>query len=345
MVTLKELLNLRVMVAAVVLATVAGCGSTGGGSDSDDDFVDGEFVDGGSSTGTIDLELVSDDVNVAETVGFFVTAKNSAGGPVGLMKITCDSEDGVAIIEPSTGSEFTDANGRISGRIGCNRPGSLQFVCRGPIGLNRQDTVTVKCAGEIPAGFAGFDGAGGTLGNGSGGVGGGDDGTGGGSDPQNTVLIESISVFDGGDTSSLALDVLCSADCDGESTTDDPEACYINDFSVSMKNNGSSAVTVTSVAVFVPSARGAGTSGVSLPSQRVNVVIPANGGSANVTGLLTDVNEGDPSKNFAGTSTGISAIGVRNVSFTLSGETEDGRTFELTSSRQVSFTSISNCAG
>ncbi|MBN8550139.1 MAG: hypothetical protein J0M12_12550 [Deltaproteobacteria bacterium] len=151
---------------------------SGGTGNNDTDFSGGQFVGSGSATGSITINVLDSDLGVSETSGFGVSVKNAQGGPVAGIKVSCDSEKGVAILEPTTGGEITSSSGDISGVIGCAAPGSYQLACRLPVGANKRQLVDIKCRGPIPTGFTGFpDAAGGGLGGGSddsdsGGVGG-----------------------------------------------------------------------------------------------------------------------------------------------------------------------------
>ncbi len=141
-------------------------GSTDGG---EADFSGGQFVGSDANTGSMALNVLDADMSVADTSGFGVSVRDTQGRPVSGMKVSCDSEAGVAILEPASGSETTSSSGDISGVIGCAAPGSYQLACRLSVGSNKRKLVDVKCRGPIPTGFTGFPGAGG------GGLGGGSD--------------------------------------------------------------------------------------------------------------------------------------------------------------------------
>ena len=125
------------------------------------------FVDTDGTTGTITLEVRDTELAVGETTHFGVSVKRSDGTGVEGMRVTCDSELGLAILEPTTGSELTDSWGGVSGVIGCAAPGSLQLGCRLPVGVNKRQLQSIHCTGETPAGFTGWpNAAGGGLGGG-----------------------------------------------------------------------------------------------------------------------------------------------------------------------------------
>jgi hypothetical protein len=146
---------------------LGGQGSTDGDGGADNGSGDSVFVADESSTGEIDIEIEEPSIEVGETSGFFVRARNARGVAVSNINIACDSEQGVAIIEPQTGYELTNAAGVMSGVIGCERPGSFQLVCRLSVGANRRKFVSVRCTGDVPSDFEGFpEAAGGGLGGG-----------------------------------------------------------------------------------------------------------------------------------------------------------------------------------
>ena len=175
---------------------IFGCGNTDGGNAGTDQFPGNEYVATGD--GSIQLSVQTSSMSVSDTSDFTVTVLDQNGNGVPNVEITCDSEQGVAIIEPTTGTEGTSSTGHMSGEIGCAEPGSFLFECRLPTGANSQVSTTILCAGPTPPGFDGFPGsAGGTLGTGTspgtGGV------TGGGS-----AAITQVSFDDGfGLTSSI----------------------------------------------------------------------------------------------------------------------------------------------
>jgi hypothetical protein len=168
----KTTKRLLVALSCAALCACSGGGDTDGGSGADQLYLGDQYV-ADDSAGTISLSVDSTSIPVAGTSNFSVAVRDAQGAPVPGLKIACDSEAGVAVIEPATGLEITSSSGSISGVIGCELPGSFQFACRLPIGANKRKMVTIKCTGTVPAGFSGFAGAGGG-GLGTGGVG--DDG-------------------------------------------------------------------------------------------------------------------------------------------------------------------------
>ena len=168
---IKIISILVALVTTICLTALIGCSGGTSTDRSGADYEDTEFVATEDSVGSIDLWVRTTDMPVSGVSGFIVSVRNSSGAPVQNIQIACDTELGLALIEPSTGSEMTDSHGQMSGKVGCEVPGSLILGCRLPIGVNRRKFVTIKCRGPIPDGFFGFPGAaGGGLGYGTGGV-------------------------------------------------------------------------------------------------------------------------------------------------------------------------------
>lgn len=161
------------VVASVIGAGMVGCG--GGNTDGGVQSFDGQiFSSDDSTTGRIEVRLVSESIPVGRTTGFQAYAFDSRGIPIRDLKLTCDSEGGVKILEPVSSDtppravQMTNSMGAISGVIGCEDPGSYKFGCRMPVGGNRRAFVDVRCTGDKPNGFTGFaNAAGGTLGGGA----------------------------------------------------------------------------------------------------------------------------------------------------------------------------------
>ncbi len=145
------------------LALTIGCGgNTHGG---EEEFGSSDFPSGTDATGKVEVRVNDDDMNVGDRSGFHVFVYDGNGAPVQNIQVLCDSELGVAILEPTTGREMTGQFGDISGVIGCASPGSYQFGCRLPLGGNKRQFVTIKCRGTGNAPFPGA--AGGGIGGGS----------------------------------------------------------------------------------------------------------------------------------------------------------------------------------
>lgn len=166
--------NRMLLVAASVIgAGIVGCG--GGSTDGGTQSFDGQiFSSDDGATGRIEVRLSSSSVGVGKTTGFEAYAFDSRGIPIRDLKLTCDSEGGVKILEPVSSDnppraiQMTNSMGAINGVIGCEDAGSYKFGCRMPTGGNRRAFVDVLCTGQKPNGFNGFsNAAGGTLGGGA----------------------------------------------------------------------------------------------------------------------------------------------------------------------------------
>lgn len=167
-------LRLSVVVAASLVGIgFIGCGggNTDGGTQSFDDQI---FVGNDSTVGRVELTVGSPSVSVGGTTTFNASALDSTGAPIRGLRMVCESEGGVRILEPVVAGtpprsfQMTNANGSVDGIIGCQDAGTYQFGCRMAVGGNRRKFVEVRCTGERPNGFGGFVGsAGGNLGGGS----------------------------------------------------------------------------------------------------------------------------------------------------------------------------------
>ncbi|RIL12175.1 MAG: hypothetical protein DCC75_00895, partial [Proteobacteria bacterium] len=164
------------------ILALAGYGCSGGGDTDggDENFEGTGFVATDDAAGGLTLTVDQTTLSISEVSGFSVDVFDASGDPVAGLEIACDTEQGLAIVEPNTGFELTDSSGHMSGKVGCESPGSYQMACRLPIGGNKRKFETIRCSGDIPTGFSGFPGAaGGTLGVGTGGGGSADQGDGG----------------------------------------------------------------------------------------------------------------------------------------------------------------------
>ena len=153
-----------VVLGVSLLGCLGGSGGTDGGAATNPGYRDDIFVGDDSTTGSIELSLGQSELSVGGTTGFRVTVKSAAEQPVPNISVVCDSENGIALVEPTSGRELTDSNGIMSGRIGCEFPGSFQMVCRLTVGANRRKFAGIRCTGSGSATFTGSGG--GTLGGG-----------------------------------------------------------------------------------------------------------------------------------------------------------------------------------
>lgn len=127
-------------------------------------------VSNGGFGAKLTIDVVGDDSNieVGEIRGYRVVATDPRGLPLANQRVFCESERGIAILEPSSGGvafEHTSDDGHMSGKIGCITSGSFLFECRLDQGFNLVDRVHLICRGDTTAYFPGA--AGGHLGGGN----------------------------------------------------------------------------------------------------------------------------------------------------------------------------------
>ncbi|GEM_PF-980780 len=326
-----------VFFAAIAVATFVSCGGTSGG---DKDFSGTQFV-ADDSVGSIFFKTLPSTIQTSRTAPFLVDVRDGSGSPVPEIEISCDTEQGLALIEPTTGREITDNFGSMSGILGCASPGSFQIGCRLPIGANKRVFSRVTCTGEIPDGFVGFPGAGG------GGLGGGqqssDDAGPGGTSTEGFGIL-SKSLTDGLIEKSSSVDTNQVNNCGSEGDDTEPfgDAVVTIDF-VNETNSTISCesytITVPSIGTFGPISLGAAISGGVAP----------NGGEASVSVLLAAA-QGDGTKTWAGSNTTIlSSTGFKNTTFTFScnkdtGDKADiGESLTISTSFGIGFSNVNRC--
>lgn len=310
----------RVILAGAVVA-LAGCSGGSTGSNDDATGGDGSYVPGVSS-GSLSYNIEETSIPVGATSSFVVTVRGQDGDPAEGVAINCDSEDGVAIIEPISGPELTNPSGSMSGVIGCEKPGSFRTACWGT-SVNRISNVFIKCTGDIPSGFTGFPNAGG--GNLGGGVATPDDPAGGsgGTGVAALTLVTGVEITDVRDEGTVTIDTGFNGSCE-----DDKEERFGPDLvSFTVVNNSASRITCSSWSMVVqdPWPSDSTLGDYESPEFGATTVIDANGGSGTIEGFLTEAT-GSPTRKFlAGsdtTNTGLalsstSAPGVRTVTFSI----------------------------
>lgn len=315
-------------VGALSFGAFLGCngGSTSGGPGSDDAGIGTSFVSDGGAGATIRIDVFGE-LQVAETTEFLVTVLDPNGAPLPFVRIFCETESGIAILEPSRGGvafESTNASGIMSGVLGGVTPGSYLLECRAEQGFNLTARVTLRVNGDVPPGFDGFPGAaGGNLG--------------GGllvEDPDidaGAVAVTAISFTDvNGD--GLRIDVVPDGDCDGDSTTFDPEPFVFNNYVVTISNGTENALSIRSVTFSVDGATSTQDFGTDIPA----------GSAGTVTGLFTDTPNGS-SKQYAGTGVTVTE-GTKTVSFTIRlTDIVTGESFTLRDTQSFSADNIDNC--
>lgn len=317
------------MVAATFIVT--GCDS---GDTSTEDRVDDsatQFVADESNTGTIDLKIKDDPVAVGSTGRFIVEVRDSTGTPVRNVRIACDSEGALAILDPTTGSALTDDFGNMSGTFGCEAPGSFQLGCRLPIGANRRDFEIVHCTGDIPEGFTGFGESGGS------GVGGGVDTTDESINESSNVRINTIRWIDGTEQEpGTSIDNFFNPDCDGDATTPDPEFFTDTLIAINMENSGETTFRADS---FRFTARqNEGGFRYESPSLGVTSDIPG-GSSTTINSLFADAAN---DKRFVGDTRAIPS-GTYTVNVTVFGRDGSGNRVRISGSSVVSVDNFNNC--
>ena len=339
----------------VGLALTVGCqGNTSGDEDGLAEVAGQGFVSNADTAGSVALDVNETQIQVGEISGFTFTAYNRDRQPVPGLRLACDSEIGIALVEPSTGSEISDSNGSISGKIGCSAPGSYQFGCRLPVGGNKRQLVTIQCLGPVPTDFDGFSGAGGG-GLGSGGAGNITDGGVGGVDATTGVRITSAIFQDDGtlDTSGvLTVDTsqaICSTDDPLTTDVTEPtiyEVFYDAYVDMAVVNNTNSVVKFNNYSYTVTSQAGTllHTSTASIGLLGSTEVAP-NGGTTAIRALFADAVSGG--KRFIGASSNITATGIGyvNVNLTLRGTTESGEALTKKYATAVSFAPVNRCEG
>lgn len=322
------------IVSLLVITTTFLFVACGGNTSGDGSSGDGTaFNDSDGNAGGIRLEIIDDSLSVADTTGFRVHVVDAQGDKVANIEIACDTEQGLALLEPTTGYELTSVGGEISGRVGCETPGSYQIGCRLPIGGNKRALHTITCQGPIPDGFTGFPGAGG----GSLGLGG-SPGSGGAVPPASSGSLRITDVtLSENSKDTLSVDVqqgVCG-------TTAETFTDTLAKFAV--KNETSEPVNFSSFSYEVSGSSGSGTfySSTELAFS-VGSSIAANS-SATLTGLFLRAH-GAGIKSFTGSSAAISpSLGFRNVTFTLFGTTASGKSISVQASIGTSFGNFNKC--
>jgi len=326
----------RLGTATILAASLGlfGCsGDTDGGSAATPPG--GTYSSDGAGSIALDFPR-GDEGAVSDVLGFVVSVRDESGAPVQNIRVSCDTEQGLALLEPTTGIEQTDGNGDMSGRVGCAAPGSYQIGCRLPVGANKRVFGTVRCAGPVPTGFSGFPGAGGgTLGGGS--VI--DDGSGG-------VRVVSAAFFDRGNTTSGSqIDVVQTADCPN-TTAVDPETFNDTLIRFTIVNDTNQAVRFSGYSYTVENGVSSGndfTSGGLGFTSNVEGTEVSGGATATLDSVFTTVNSSG--KFFIGSSTAIaSTLGATNIIFELTGTTASGDTVTVELSTAAIFGNYNRCS-
>lgn len=335
---LKRALTLAMLVLFLgLVAAIGGCtggqGDTDGGPGNDDSGIGSQPVSNGGfgATLTISLPEGGNELFVAERSDFFVDARDPSGAPLAFQRVFCESEKGIAILEPSSGGvafEHTNADGRMSGILGGVTPGSFLVECRLEQGFNLVARKTFRVTGEIPPGFQGFPGAaGGNLGGGSIQP-----------NPVSEPRIVTITFSGVGytDEPNGPIDTFFNNNCDGNFSTNDPEPFGFDDYNVTISNPSTDTFVINSIKFALPSFS------IESSEQNVSNEIGA-GGSGVISGPFTEFVGFTSTKSFATTGSSLPSVGTYTVTFTVEGETLAGDDFTLTGSTTVQFAAVNRC--
>lgn len=317
---------------------LGGSGDTDGGPANDSLGTGAQPVSDGGFGASLTIVL-KDDGDTVPTAGretFFVNALDASGQPLAFRRVFCDSEKGLAILEPSSGGvafESTGPDGSMSGVLGGVTPGSFLLECRLEEGFNLVARKRVHVVGDVPEGFQGYPGAaGGNLGGGS------------IQDNPNTSP-QLIQVTFSGQGLGQAdqngpIDIEQDLDCnrDGNTTTDDIEPYTFDEYNVKINNRLTEPLSIDSITFTVDDGQGV------VSTRQLNGLVIQAGAEGTITGSFTEVVLGTNIKTFAGT--GFTVLhGTFNVTFTVRGTTASGDSVRLTGSASVTFAGVDNCGG
>lgn len=321
------------VLVALGFVALIGCngGDTGGGKEN---YAGTDFVGDSATTGRISLSLTSDTITTGSTGEFLAIAYDSKGAPIVDIPIVCDSEEGVAIVEPSRGRAMTSSRGGISGVVGCANPGSFRFGCRLGSAGGIREFVTVKCDGAVPQGFTGFPGAAG------GGLGG---GVAGESGPVRITGITVAASQEGQSASTGTIDVsrcTCNNDTPAVTTDDRPEVFFDDRLDIIVVNSSNSAFTVTGVRYIVTNGAGAR----EISSSVISYAEEIAAGESKTLNVLFLKASGDSKLYFNGSSTTVPVEDTfRNVTVIVTGLDGNGNPVTLTGATGVSFSIYDAC--
>jgi hypothetical protein len=309
---------------------MAGChgGSTDGGSAGDDSFPGTQFD--GSGSGSVDLQLETTELAIGDTETFHFLVKDTNGAGVPNIEVSCDTEAGLGLIEPSNGNELTGSKGAMSGVVGCEKFGSFAIGCRLPVRGNKRSIKHIRCTGDVPIGFDGFPGAGG------GGLGG-TNGNGGSSNGNLDAFITAVKLFDGAsETSSIDItqDACQVPYASGESPTPiTVEPFYDSSVTIEVTNNTPDHLICANYRYKL----GSSTSTL-INFTGLNTVLP-NGGTQSLQAIFARASSGG--KEIIGGAT--IANGVKNISITVNCTNSNGDPVALTGTASANFNNFNNC--
>jgi len=335
----KKSMYLKIVLGLAFLSLVVACGGDKTGSTTDNGVT---YVSDGASGSKLVIELEDGgiEIPVAARVNFKVTATDPQGAPLVNIRLFCESEHGIAILEPSKAGvafEHTGSVGAMSGVLGGLSPGSFLLECRGPQGFNLVTRKSFKVVGEIPQGFTGWPGAaGGNLGGGV------------FTDPlpEQVVLTQVTYITTGGDSDSRSgfIDNDLIIDCDTSTPKLDVEPFGPDQYSIKIENNFDQRISISSVEYVIDLRVGT----VSALRETGGLVIEGNS-SVDLTGVFTDTDNDIEAINplfdkfFVGSTTPTPS-GTFNMVFTVRGETVTGESFEETISSTVVIGPFNYCS-
>ncbi len=328
---------LATMTSVAFMAAACGGGQTSGG---DVNYAENTFASNEDTVGRIDIDVESKVLSIGNTTEFKVSVLDANNRGVPNVRVACDSERGVAILEPLQGSSLVNQNGVISGLIGCAQPGSFQFGCRLASGANKRQFVGVKCEGEIPLGFAGFIGAaGGGLGGGVlppevGGPGGGSSGT------IRLVALEAFGIGSSADESTSSIDIYQGV-C-GQSPNLTPEPFGDDFIRFSVRNDSPLTVTFSSYKYTVSGGLADGRDATSPVLRLTEEMSIEKNQVKKFSSLAFDAKDGR--KVFASPLLQASE-GFKIVTVTLFGQNSVGESITLRGSFTLSFDNFNVCGG
>ena len=339
----KRMSKLIIAIVITSAFSLYGC-SSGSTNNEETDFGD-NFVS--SDSGSLRLVVSDSSLAVGQITSFSVQARGVDGSGASDVRVTCDSEAGLAITEPTSVNDdlagnastgFTDDFGDLSGGAGCERAGSYRIRCSA---ANMSSATSIRCEGD---GFASFAGSAG------GGLGGGVTDTQDDVDDLAGVIFRTLQlapgVSDGGEFGTQ-VDInqdVCEVNPDSGEVIFEP---FVTDsFSFEVENRTDTRITFTTFEFSVPEASGSGTAAYNSGPVSFLLVVDAGSettpatGSAQVPSFLT-TNGGD--KRGAGVGFIFGQIGDRNVTVRLTGTDEQGDSFSISATTTIDFLNLNNC--
>ncbi len=296
----------------------------------------GQFVADGGAGGRIEI-VADDNLGVGQRKDFFVNLFDADGVGIPFVRVFCESENGIAITEPSSGGvafENTGSDGSMSGELGGLAAGSFIIECRAPEGFNLVARKRIHVTGEAPDGFEGFPGAAG------GNLGGGalvDDTP--DADDDEGVIATGLTILDAGSSEGASqIDISRSLDCDADGTAEggaDIEPFFFNTYSITVTNNTPETVILRDIKFTIRDSGADGETSV----QAINVAIEP-GGEATFSGPFIEFSGN--TKVFVGTGDVVEA-GTWSIIATIRGVTEGGEDFSTDGRTTVTFGAVDNC--